>query len=297
MDKKIIKKAICVAGAVLITSNCLAPAAEASTLGDTLKKIFSPAGNRGTSTKKATQPRQETAMVSRSEIPLDGTYISVVTPGQVKYSTVVAEHYFTLEKPAVLNIHVIGHSTQPVYNTLYDADGNNLLDERIYNDDVKNNRLVLSPGRYTIRTKRDDYGDSHPRVDFEMKVNKEDLQVNVPNMAFRRGDAPIMQANVAVYDYIPQIGYDMKNTNKYRYYAFDVFYPCEIKLAMERLTDKLNLHFALVDADENVINAWDGIGSSDVHIEKSFTLQPGRYYLRLNRRWWYSSGAYMLMIK
>lgn len=105
-----------------------------------------------------------------------------------------------------------------------------------------------------------------------------------------------MQANVAVYDYIPQIGYKMENTNKYRYYGFDVLYPCEVKIAMERLTDKLNLHFALVDADENVINSWDGINSSEVHIEKSFTLQPGRYYLRLNRNH-YSGGGYMLMIK
>lgn len=296
MDKKIIKKAICVAGAVLITSNCIAPAAEASTLGDTLKKIFSPAGNRGTSTKKSTQPRQDTAMVSRSEMPLDGTYISVVTPGQVKYSIDVAEHYFTLEKPAVLNVHVISHNSQMVYNHIVDADGNKLIGVHAHGDDVNNEQFVLSPGRYTIRSKRNEFIDSHPRVDFEMKVNKEDLQVNVPNMAFRRGDAPVMQANVAAYDYIPQIGYDMKNTNKYRYYAFDVFYPCEVKVAMERLTDKLNLHFALVDADENVINSWDGIGSSDVHIEKSFTLQPGRYYLRLNRNH-YSGGAYMLMIK
>lgn len=296
MDKKIIKKTICVAGAVLITSNCLAPAAEASTLGDTLKKIFSPAGNRGTSTKKSTQPRQETAMVSRSEMPLDGTYISVATPGQVKYSIDVAEHYFTLEKPAVLNVHVISHDSQMVYNHIVDADGNKLTGVHAHGDDVNNEQFVLSPGRYTIRSKRNEFIDSHPRVDFEMKVNKEDLQVNVPNMAFRRGDAPVMQANVALYDYIPQIGYDMKNTNKYRYYAFDVFYPCEVKVAMERLTDKLNLHFALVDADENVINSWDGIGSSDVHIEKSFPLQPGRYYLRLNRNH-YSGGAYMLMIK
>lgn len=296
MDRKIIKKAICVAGAVLVTSNCLAPAAEASTLGDTLKKIFSPAGNRGTSTTKSTPPRQDTTVVSRSEMPLDGTYINVATPGQVKYSIDVAEHYFTLEKPALLNLHVISHASQSVYNSICDADGNKLIGIYAYGDDVNNEQFVLAPGRYTLRSKRSESIDSHPRVDFEMKVNKEDLQANVPYMAFRRGDAPILQAGVSYYDYIPQINYKMENTNKYRYYGFDVLYPCEVKLVMERLTDELNLEFALVDADENVIDSWYGIGTSEVHIEKSFTLQPGRYYLRLNRNH-YSGGGYMLMIK
>lgn len=296
MDRKIIKKAICVAGAVLITSNCLAPAAEASTLGDTLKKIFSPAGNRGTSSQKSTQAKQAANVVHRGKMPLDGTYINVATPGQVKYSVDVAEHYFTLEKPAVLNVHVISHASQSVYNSICDADGNKLIGIYAHGDDVNNEQFVLAPGRYTIRSKRGESIDSHPRVDFEMKATKTDLQVNVSHMAFRRGDAPIMQAGVAVYDYIPQTNYKMENINKYRYYGFDVLYPCEVKIAMERLTDELNLEFALLDADENVISSWYGISGSEVHIEKSFTLQPGRHYLRLNRNH-YSGGAYMLMIK
>lgn len=65
-------------------------------------------------------------------------------------------------------------------------------------------------------------------------------------------------------------------------------------MAMERLSNNLQFEFALIDADENIINRWDGI--YDVTMVKKFLLKPGRYYIRLNRKN-DSGGAYAITLK
>ena len=127
-----------------------------------------------------------------------------------------------------------------------------------------------------------------------MKMTKEDISTNVSAQTYRRTEAPILSPYVTLYDYIPQIYYKMANINKYVYYGFDVTEEREVSLAMERLSNNLQFEFALIDADENIINRWDGI--YDVTMVKKFLLKPGRYYIRLNRKN-DSGGAYAITLK
>lgn len=293
MRKFRLRKILAAAGALLLGFNIFLAQAEAkSSFWSSLEKVITTT-SRGSHSSSGGTSRNKECIIKRGEMPLDGSYVQVATSQKIDLNTTVAVHYFTLDKPAQINWHVIGYSEKAIQHTIYDADGNKLLSIAANNGHTKDGQCVLAPGRYVIKSATT-HIISSPGFDFEMKMTKEDISTNVSAQAYRRTEAPILSPYVTLYDYIPQIYYKMANINKYVYYGFDVTEEREVSLAMERLSNNLQFEFALIDADENIINRWDGI--YDVTMVKKFLLKPGRYYIRLNRKN-DSGGAYAITLK
>lgn len=196
-----------------------------------------------------------------------------------------------MEKPAVVDLHAIGHGKFPVDISIYNRD-NIKMDDSIWMQQgtAKDIIVVLSPGKYTIKCVSGGISQDGG-IDFEMKMSKEDIFINVSDVAYKRFDAQLLMANESIYDYMP---YQKENQKRYRYYGFDVSYDGEITIATEKTTDDCHMTFDLLDADENVITSWYGI--YDVHEEKRINLKPGRYYLRV-KQYYNRGGAYCLTIK
>lgn len=229
-------------------------------------------------------------MLKSGDMPMDGSYVQLAAT-EVDHSTLVAEYYFSLEKPAVVDLHAIGHGKFPVDISIYNRD-NIKMDDSIWMQQgtAKDIIVVLSPGKYTIKCVSGGISQDGG-IDFEMKMSKEDIFINVSDVAYKRFDAQLLMANEPIYDYMP---YQKENQKRYRYYGFDVSYDGEITIATEKTTDDCHMTFDLLDADENVITSWYGI--YDVHEEKRINLKPGRYYLRV-KQYYNRGGAYCLTIK
>lgn len=285
------KRIISVVAAICFVSGFTADKAEAkNNFFDQLEKIITSIDITSSKPKVSKNSIKRGYMLKREEMPMDGSYVQLAAT-EVDYSTLVAEYYFSLEKPAVVDLHAIGHGKFPVEISIYDRD-NIRMDDSIWMSQgtAKDIIVVLSPGKYTIKCESGAISQDGG-IDFEMKMSKEDIFTNVSDVAYKRLDAQLLMANAPTYDYIP---YHRENQKKYRYYGFDMSYDGEITIATEKTTDNCDMKFDLLDADENVITSWYGI--YDVHEEKRINLKPGRYYIRV-KQYYNAGGAYCLTIK
>lgn len=225
-------------------------------------------------------------VMSGSDVPLDGTYIRVFAyqPGGQKN---IGEHTFTLDCPAEVNLHTIGHQQFPVDTNMYDSDGNKLCSVCTYMGEAKDVTVLLAPGRYVIRHNTISMNYKY-NAEIEFKLTRENVPNNTSKVAFHRWEAPEWAANVTLYDYIP-LSHDKKRP--YRYYSINMLSGGSLTMATEKIAGRCVLDFDLLDADENVLKSWSGI--YDVHEEKTFDLPAGHYFIRV-KSFYNDGGAYSL---
>ena len=221
-----------------------------------------------------------------NEVPLDGTYTKVYAH-RPEARKIIAEHVFSLERPAEVKLHTIGKQRFPLDTIIFDSDGNKLSSVCSREGKAEDAVLLLSPGRYVIKHKTIGVNYNYD-AEIEFKLTKEDVPNNLSQVAYHRWEAPQMVANVVLYDYIP-FSYD--GNKPYRYYAIDVPYSGTVTVVTEKIAGRCMMDFDIVDADENVVKSWQGI--YDVHEEKTCDLPAGRYFIRVKAHY-SDGGAYSL---
>lgn len=285
-----LKKSASILMAVMVVFVAIAGQAEARSniLNDVIKII-----NSAGSSSSRTRSNNSDPAPKQINFTLDGQYYSTYFDSSVyKKSSVVAEHWFTLEHPAEVKLHFIGHTRRYFNNYIYDSDANQLGYSTSVNESANDRTIILSPGRYVIKTKLDgENGQNKKDVDFEIKGVKVDIYPDVISTNFRRHDAPSLYYNTEITDYFP---YATSDSPSMKYYKLVIQSTSDIRFLIDQLSQECKVNFELLDEDERVIDYMSSF--YDNHIEKDITLNAGTYYLRA-KRYDKDGGVYTIRIK
>lgn len=290
LKRKLLKKSAGLFLATILGLSVMAEHAEAKSsfidsLLDALTKPSTTNTNR-TRTTNNTDP-----MPQKVNLQLDGTYSSVYFPkGAFRHDSIVAEHYFELDKPAEVDLHFIGHTSRWFHNYVYDSDSNQLGSATSVLDNANDRNIVLSPGRYVVKTKVQS-NSVNEDVNVELKGIKHDIYPTVTTIGNRRYDANILYYNVETIDYFP---YATHNEAESKYYKFVLQSAMEIKFIFEKISKNCDINIYLLDEDESELDSWSGIYND--HMEKTKYLNAGTYYLKL-KRYDNNGSVYTIRIK
>lgn len=272
-----LKKSASILIATMITFGAMAGQAEAKSniLNDIIGAILTPSGSSSSSRSRT---NDFTPSAKRVNLPLNGTYSNIYFPaGTFNKTSIVAEHYFELDKPAEVDFHFIGHVDRTFEHFVYDSDSNDLGGYVSNHDNATDRNIVLKPGRYVVKTKVYS-GSSNKDIDFEIKGVKNDIYPTVTSSGHRRYDANVLYYNTENVDYFP---YATNAESDTKYYKFVLQSPMEIKLMMDKLSKSCDITIYLLDEDESQIDHWYGI--YDNHFEKNIQLSAGTYYVKIKR--------------
>lgn len=268
--------AVAILSGIIISSTMINDCEAKSNVLDDVIKIFS---NNNTSSNRKRVNNSDPAP-KQINFNLDGNYSSIYFDSSIfKKTSVVSEHYFTLDRPAEVNLHFIGHTRRYYGNLIYDSDSNQLGGYTSVNESAKDRNIILSPGRYVIKTKVDgNNGQNKKDIDFEIKGTKNDIYPTIISPNYKRHEATILPYNIEVVDYFPHA---TSTSPRMKYYKVVVDNPCEIKFLVDKLSQNCNISYALLDEDERILEYFHSF--NDDHIECSVLLNSGIYYLRAKR--------------
>lgn len=288
--KEMIKKSVSLLLAMMFCFSIVSGQAEArSNILNDVIKIISSTG----SSSSRTRSNNSDPAPKQINFTLDGQYYSTYFNSSVyQKSSVVAEHWFTLEHPAEVKLHFIGHTRRYFHNYIYDSDANQLGYSTSVNESANDRTIILSPGRYVIKTKLEgDNGQNRKDVDFEVKGIKVDINPTVKSNNYRRYDAPSLYYNTEITDYF---SYATSDSSSMKYYKLVIQSTSDIRFLIDQLSQECKVNFELLDEDERVIDYMSSF--YDNHIEKDITLNAGTYYLRA-KRYDKDGGVYTIRIK
>lgn len=257
---------------------------------DIAKVISSTNTNSSRSSRQYTDPASQ-----QIEFKLDGSYSRIQFANNVyQKSSVVSEHYFTVDRPAEVNLHFIGHTSRYVYFSVFDSDQNKLGYQVGVLENAKDKTMILKPGRYVIKSKVDhNNGQNKKDIDFEIKGNVHNIPVTVSEPNYSRYDASGLFYGKETVDYMPVYNNAEKDT---KYYKIVLQTPTTINILIDQLSKNFSVHFQLLDEDERII---DYLSFSDNHVIYTKSLSAGTYYLKAKRSGATSEndGAYSIRIK
>lgn len=265
--------------------------ARSNVWGDVAKIIVKENNNSKYGSRKQTNPPPK-----QIEFNLDGSYSRIqLASSMYPKSSIVSEHYFTLNQPSEINLHFIGHTRRYFSFKVFDSDENKLGNQVSVLENATDKTLILKPGRYVIKSSVDhNNGQNKKNIDFEIKGTVRSIPVTVNEANYSRHNAISLLFDKETVDYIPIY---TDNEQEFRYYKIMLQTPTTISVLIDQLSKKCNVYFTLLDEDERVIDYVSGF--SDNHIVYTKALDAGIYYLRAKRSGDLSesNGAYSIRIK
>ena len=232
--------------------------------------------------EEVVQSQLEKAVITKPKAILDGTYYSgKVEKRFQRKNGVVEENRFVIDKPTYVNFHGINNGYNAAMNfRFYDDDDYQISDKiHIGVNDTKDTVLFLQPGKYKLKVEFFSM-DKNGYCDYRFKLNGNPINCDIQREITSTSDAYKIEYNENVKNYFKTIGKWGQDT-KSHYYYFNLTSTSSVNILAKK--DVIgSCSISLLDADERKIGS-EMYFNQDNQINKTFTLNPGIYYLRVER--------------
>ena len=222
------------------------------------------------------------ATISKHLILTDGTYYSGNIQKKFrKNNGVVEENSFNIDEPSLVVFHGIneGYNASMTFS-VYDDDNYKISDKiHIGSNETKDCNLFLKPGKYKLKVEFFSL-DKNGYCDYKYKLTKTSIDCNVKTDISSSNNACKIKFNECIYNYFRTIG-DWGQDRKSQYYTFSLTETTNVKLIAKK-GDIGNCSVSLLDSDERLIKR-KLYFDTDNKIFETFTLNPGVYFLRVER--------------
>lgn len=232
-------------GIVLAASILMGPMINCCEAGSNIwkdiNKIFSSVSKGSSrSSRQQTDPAPQ-----RIDFNLDGSYSRIQFDSSVyQKSSVVSEHYFTVDRPSEVDLHFIGHTRRYFNFSVFDADQNKLGDQVGVLENAADRTLILKPGRYVIKTKVDhNNGQNKKDIDYEIKGTARNIPTTVNEANYSRREASGLFFGEETVDYMPMYNNDDQDR---KYYKIVLQTPTNINILIDQLSKKCSVYFELL---------------------------------------------------
>lgn len=224
----------------------------------------------------------ERATITKRKVSLDGTYYAGNIEKKFhRKNGVVEENTFIIDEPSLVVLHGINNGYNAAMNFIfYDEDSNKVSDKiRIGVNETKDCTIILKPGKYKLKVEFFSL-DKNGFCDYKFKLNKTLINQNAPVNINSTNNAYKIELNESITNFFQSIG-EWGQDRKSQYYTF--YLKTITNVSVNAKKDNIgSCSISLLDADERIIGR-KMYFNQDNQIFKEYTLNPGVYYLRIDR--------------